>query len=352
MMVRKTAALTIMPATITPHICRKWRSKGDERFAVISGVVEASQPDPWPKLSQFPTAEQLRPWLLPPVYQRLATGGGGYLAELRQAAALFVRFGGLDYEADDGVHGKLDAYIRWTQTVLARYEGSLIQLTTGDKGSYFYAAFGAPIAHEDVIPRALAAALELRSPPLDLSFVGPIQIGLSAGRMRTGAYGSVSRRTYGVLGDETNVAARLMTTAKADQILTSAAIAENARTGYDLRPLGEVTLKGKRPLSIFELVGRMTRATRRRTVRQPMIGREKERTALDGAIGELHAHGSGAIVIHGEAGIGKTRLIGALLDAARAKRDPEIRCVISPCDAIERNTTYYPWRAVFARLCS
>jgi class 3 adenylate cyclase len=328
----------------------EWRTKNDERFAVISAVVEAPPPDPWPKLSQFPTAEQLRPWLLPPVYQRLATGGGGYLAELRQAAALFVRFGGLDYEADDGVHSKLDAYIRWTQTVLARYEGSLIQLTTGDKGSYFYAAFGAPIAHEDVIPRALAAALELRSPPLDLSFVGPIQIGLSAGRMRTGAYGSVSRRTYGVLGDETNVAARLMTTAKADQILTSAAIADNARTGYDLRPLGEVTLKGKRPLSIFELVGRMTRATRRRTVRQPIIGREKERTALDNAIGELHARGSGAIVIHGEAGIGKTRLIGALLDAARAKRDPEIRCVISPCDAIERNTTYYPWRAVFARL--
>src|SRR5262245_38927992 len=309
-----------------------------ERFAVIAELHEASAPDPWPTLTQLPSAEQLRPWLLPSVYQRLSTGGGGFLAELRQAAALFVRFGGLDFETDDHVPRKLDAYIRWTLGVLGRYEGSLIQLTTGDKGSYFYAAFGAPIAHEDVIPRALAAALELRSPPIDLSFVGPIQIGLSCGRMRTGAYGSVSRRTYGVLGDETNVAARLMAAAGPDQILASHAIADGARVDYELRPLGEVTLKGKRPLAIYELVGRMTRATRRRTVRQPIIGRAKERTALEAAIAELHARGSGALVIHGEAGIGKTRLIGALLDLARAKSDPAIRCVISAADAIERNT--------------
>ena len=55
---------------------------------------------------------------------------------------------------------------------MIRYEGTLIQLTIGDKGSYLYAAFGAPLAHEDDTARAAAAALELRAPPGALGFVG------------------------------------------------------------------------------------------------------------------------------------------------------------------------------------
>jgi hypothetical protein len=58
-------------------------------------------------------------------------------------------FTGLDFEHDEAAGDHLDAYIRWVQQVLARYAGTLIQLTTGDKGSYFYAAFGAPVAHDD-----------------------------------------------------------------------------------------------------------------------------------------------------------------------------------------------------------
>ena len=98
-------------------------------------------------------------------------------AELRPATALFLRFGGLDYDGDEQAGERLDAFVRWVQSVLARREGTLIQLTTGDKGSYLYAAFGAPLAHDDDPARAVAAALELRAPPPDLAFVAPIQIG-------------------------------------------------------------------------------------------------------------------------------------------------------------------------------
>ena len=53
----------------------------------------------------------------------------------------------------------LRAFIMWVQGVINHYGGSLLDLTIGDKGSYLYAAFGAPLAHENDTARAVRAAL-------------------------------------------------------------------------------------------------------------------------------------------------------------------------------------------------
>ena len=132
------------------HSGRPYRAGGNlPHAAAAPGQV-------WPE-------NQLRSWLLPQVYERLKAGQGEYLAELRMAVALFLRFSGLDYDQDDQAGIKLDAYIRWVQNILAYHEGNLIQLVTGDKGSYLYAAFGAPVAHGDDAARAIAAALKLQT---------------------------------------------------------------------------------------------------------------------------------------------------------------------------------------------
>ena len=156
------------------------------------------------------TEDQLRGCLLPPVYARLRAGQGRFLAELRPAVALFMNFRGLDYDEDDAAGEKLDAYIRWVQGVLARHESYMLQLITGDKGSYLYAAFGAPLAHEDDPSRAVADAMDLQSLSVELDFIRDVRIGISQGRMRAGDYGGSTRRTYGVLSDKVNIAARLM----------------------------------------------------------------------------------------------------------------------------------------------
>jgi len=178
----------------------EWRQ--DEtggRFAVVTGLAEPVAGAPWPDLAVDKLTEtQARAWLLPPVYERLQSGQGEFLAELRPAVALFLKFSGLDYDRDEAAGEKLDAYIRWVQHTLARYEGSLLQLTIGDKGSFLYAAFGAPLAHDDDPARAIAAALALQALPPALDFISPPQIGLGRGQMRTGAYGSHTRRTYGL----------------------------------------------------------------------------------------------------------------------------------------------------------
>ena len=171
---------------------QEWREDAGTgaRFAVLGGLSGEVASAPWPPLSpEAPSAEQARPWVLPVIYERLGGGLGEFLTELRPAAALFLRFGGIDYDGDDEAGVKLDAYIRWVQAVIAGYKGALLQLTVGDKGSYLYAAFGAPIAHEDDVQRAVLAALALRTPPPALNFIAPVQIGVTRGTMRAGAYG-------------------------------------------------------------------------------------------------------------------------------------------------------------------
>ncbi len=230
------------------------------------GVVQAlRQPvaaAPWPELAPAALSnDQVRTWLLPAVYERLSRGLGSFLAELRPTVALFVRFGGIDYDHDADACAKLDNYVRWVQQIVAQFEGTFLDLNIGDKGSYLYINFGAPLAHEDNSDRAAAAALALRDLPEELRYVGPVQIGISQGQMRAGAYGSANQRNYGVLGEEVNLAARLMMAAKPGQILMSAAAQRSLGGSFAVEELAPIRVKGRsQPVAIFALVGQQQRS--------------------------------------------------------------------------------------------
>src|SRR5690606_20605814 len=155
-----------------------WRQSGAVRFAVVGEPAETT-PAP-PPLPNPPLAPGVaKSWLLPPVFEHLAQGGDQFLAELRPSVPLFVRFGGIDYDRDDDAGAQLDEFVRRVQVILDRYEGFLIQITMGDKGSYLYISFGAPVAHENDVVRAAAAALEMRDLPGELDSLEPLQIGIS-----------------------------------------------------------------------------------------------------------------------------------------------------------------------------
>jgi len=235
-------------------VVREWRvdEQMGQRFAVVTGLAEPVSPRPWPELPPNSLPDSVcRPWLPPAVARRLSSGTKQFLAELRPATALFLNFRGIDYDADDNAKQKLDAFIRRVQTIVQRHEGTLLQLTVDDKGSYLYAAFGAPVAHPDDELRAVQAALELQALPPELPFVTGLQIGLTQGRMRTGAYGSTTQRAYGVLGDKTNLAARLMQAA-AGGILCDEAVFQAARSQLDFQPLPPILIKGKaEPIAVY-----------------------------------------------------------------------------------------------------
>ena len=89
------------------------------------------------------------------MYDRIRTGQAEFLAELRPAYPMFIRFAGIDYDNDEDATTKLDDFIRCAQGILATYGGNLLHLTLGDKGAYLYAVFGPPLSHEDDAARAL-----------------------------------------------------------------------------------------------------------------------------------------------------------------------------------------------------
>ena len=122
---------------------------------------------------------------------------------------------------------------------------TLIQLTFGDKGSYLYAAFGAPIAHEDDARRAVVTALTLQKPPEALDFIDPVQIGISRGTMRAGMYGGTTRHTYGVLGDDVNLAARLMGEAGQGEVLVSGRVHQALTTHFTFEPRAAHPFQGQ-----------------------------------------------------------------------------------------------------------
>ena len=348
----------LLDAQVVDQLCDKvevaeWRHDRlttQRGVAVVTRLVDEVEATPWPRFDQESTLSegQIRPWLLPPIYKRLRSGQDRFLAEIRRAIALFLRFSGLNYDDDAAVGLKLNRYVQWVQRVLARYEGSLIQLTTGDKGSYLYATFGAPIAHEDDAHRAVAAAFELRSPPPEIDFISQVQIGLSRGWMHTGAYGSLTRRTYGVIGDEANVAARLMSLAQPNQILIAGRIAAAVGPTYHLRNLGPTTLKGKqKAIPVYEVVRKHQAASPSAAPRQKtvMIGRAAEQAILLKKVEALVSQAAGGVVIiEGEAGIGKSRLALELVSSAQAQG---LTVLSGAGRSIERQTPYRAWQDIF-----
>jgi tetratricopeptide (TPR) repeat protein/class 3 adenylate cyclase len=351
-----------------------WRNEKGDRiadtvgsapyFAVVTGLIASPQESTPVNFQEFTqvlatsstfdephlTEDQVRPWLLPPVYERLRAGQGRFLAEIRPAVALFLSFGGLDYDHDDAAGEKLDAYIRLVQNILAYYEGHLIQLTIGEKGSYLYAVFGAPLAHDDDPRRAVAAALELRSPPAELDFSAGTQIGISQGRLWAGAYGTSTRCTYGVLGDEVNVAAWLMQQAKSGQIIVSQHIADAVAKDYRLEYLGSLPVKGRQePVPSSTVLGRRLPSLPRMADRfaNPLTGREGELVQMAQILATV-LEGEGQILrLEGVAGVGKSHLAAEFIKQAVSQG---LQVAVGACQSTSQDIAYYPWRQIFRSL--
>ena len=232
------------------------------------------------------------------------------------------------------------------QGVAAQAEGVLLDVSAGQSSACLYVAFGAPIAHDDDAVRAVETARRLTDPRAALAFITEVRIGLGTGRMRAGPYGSPARRTYGVLGDQTNLAARLMEAAPAGGIFASAALAAAAGGREQFVDCGLLAVKGRdEAVRLFEPKPRATAAIVAGR-RAPMIGRENERRLLRNCVDLLRDGSAGRVVLlEGEPGIGKSRLLDELAECAAVASLPFVN---GEASAIERSTPYYVWRSMLA----
>jgi class 3 adenylate cyclase/DNA-binding SARP family transcriptional activator len=189
---------------------------------------------------------------------------------------------------------------------------------TSVSGRGLQAMFGAPQAHEDDPERAVLAAFRAltAAPTAEAAAEGgtALRIGVESGPAVVGPIGGGAKVEYGALGDVVSVAAALQSAARPGAVLVGPAT--RAVTGH-LFTWGageEVSLGGNaRPLVASYLEAPRARVGERRPRgvggRAALIGRDAEMRVLETALRQaVEGHGS-VVVLTGDAGLGKTRLV-------------------------------------------
>jgi class 3 adenylate cyclase/tetratricopeptide (TPR) repeat protein len=206
----------------------------------------------------------------------------------------------------------VDSFYARADRVIADYGGTV------DKhiGDAVMALFGAPIAHGDDSERAVRAALDIHASLAEAGSAGTAQsahIGIAAGEVIAGGFA----RGYPVLGESVNLASRLVGLAGAGETVISDALRQALGTRLITAALPAQPLKGiEGPVRAWRVTG-FASASRAAT---PFVGRVHDRHLLAGMITATKASGRGRMmVLRGEAGIGKSRLLDeTAADAARA----------------------------------
>ncbi|HWF34499.1 MAG TPA: adenylate/guanylate cyclase domain-containing protein [Solirubrobacteraceae bacterium] len=273
----------------------------------------------------------LRPYLL-------AAPG---VPEHRNATVAFLQFGALDglieAEGPGAAAEQLDELVRLVQEAVDRYEVCFLDSDIAADGGKLRLSAGAPRAVGDDEERLLLALRQV----LEAGPRLPIRIGVNRGHVFTGEIGPEYRRTYALMGDAVNLAARVMAKAPFGHMYATREVLDHSQTSFQEAAVAPFSAKGKkRPLEAWD-VGPPRRAAPPGAVRRrlPLIGRGDELELLESAI-EGARRGSGTLVeIVGDSGSGKSRLLGE----ARALAG-EMRFIPATCEPYSRDTPYAAWR--------
>ncbi|UVO31039.1 AAA family ATPase [Bradyrhizobium arachidis] len=207
---------------------------------------------------------------------------------------------------------------RCCDDAIRRYDGHIARLM----GDGVLAYFGFPSAHEDDAERAVKAALEMVEavPALTIPIAGKLEvrIGIASGLVVVGdLIGEGPSREFALVGDAPNLASRLQALAEPSQILVAPRTRLLLGGLFEFADLGNHHLKGfEQPVRVWRVVapGSLSSRFEARTSLHltPLIGRQAEVRLLHKHYSKAK-HGKGQIVlISGEPGIGKSRLIQAL----------------------------------------
>lgn len=218
------------------------------------------------------------------------------------------------------LHDLLQRFFATADRLVVEYGGTI------DKhiGDCVMALFGAPLARGDDVDRAVGCARALIGAVARLAGPGEARfaahIGLALGEVVAGPTGSAAHSAYTVTGDAVNLAARLADRAGPGEILADAAIAGAARAPFPFRQAGALRLEGlDRPVVAIRIEPGPARAHPARTT--PFLGRSAELAQLRGLLRACRRDRAGrTVLLRGEAGIGKSRLLRELCAGARGFR--------------------------------
>jgi class 3 adenylate cyclase len=278
-------------------------------------------------------------------------------AERRHMTVMFcdlVGLGALTAQFDpEDLSDLIRAFQGAVAATVARFEGHVARWV-GD-GATIY--FGYPRAHEDDAERAARVGMALVDSVKALRHEHgaalELRIGISTGLVVVGELiGEGEARERGVVGDTANLAARLRSLAEPGIILISDSTRRLLGGKFELKELGPQTLKGfNLPVAAWQIMRERTNVSRFEAARSgaltPFVGREQE-IALLIDLWNRAAKGEGHVVLlSGEAGIGKSRMLAVLRERIGEQSCWMLRYQCSPHHV---NDAFFPvigqiWRA-------
>ena len=342
-------------------------------FVVAEALAKRPPLSPLSALPALPDAllPTLAAFVHPAIARRLAGDQAGFVNEHRAVTALFVGFDGFDFDADPAAHARLQAYVAEVTHVVQRYGGDLNKIDFGDKGSKFVIVFGAPVAYEDDVERAMHCALALRElegyrrpttddrrPTTDdleaasgvWSSPLRVRIGVAFGLVFCGLVGADLRREYTVMGDTVNLAARLMQAAAPGTIVVASGAHRRVAGRFAWQPMEPLPVRGRsRPVTVYGLLSASERTSRllEPAYKLPMVGREAEMALIEQRL-ELALSGQGQVLgIAAEAGMGKSRLVAEVMRLAVRRGVPALS---GECLSHGASISYLPWHSLLRGL--
>ncbi|MGH2472132.1 MAG: ATP-binding protein [Candidatus Limnocylindria bacterium] len=205
-----------------------------------------------------------------------------------------------------------------------RYDGTIEKFI----GDAIFVIFGAPIAHEDDPQRALRCAIGMQKLFAEHSARVKAQLGIELG-LRIGIHtgmvvaGAVrAPAEYGVMGDTVNTASRLQQAAAPGEIYVTQATFRMTNREFSFREVGPIDMKGKdRPILAYALTGERTTPRTSIDIQAPLVGRWMELSRLDLAFQSARVGRTEVVLIAGEPGIGKSRLLTEFIGLATSAED-------------------------------
>ena len=274
----------------------------------------------------------------------------GYIeGERKKVTAVFVDISGFTAMSELRDPEEVSAVVTPCHTMLGDIideYGGVVDKIVGDG---LMAIFGIP-AHEDDPERAILAAMEMQqgmailseelSNNMDLSL--GISIGINTGIVIIGDVGTSLRLDYTVMGDVVNIASRLEATADKGEILLGHETYRKTAHCFDFEKLAPIRVRGKsQPLQVYKVLLRKEEPLQARGIEglhSPFIGRNEEFSVCRRVIARLSTGKGGTLLITGEAGFGKSRLVAELQEYARGL---DIAWLEGKCVSYARSIGYW-----------
>ncbi len=274
-------------------------------------------------------------------YLRLEAGE----AEHRQVTAAFVKFTGVEALLAQGGPAAVGEPLATLGSLVGRVTSELgitwLETDIDIDGGKLYLTAGAPSstgADEERMLRALRAILDADS-------ALTLRAGVNRGPAFAGDIGASNRRSYAVMGDTVNLAARLAARAEPGEILATGEVLERSRTRFETAPQPFLVKGKERAITAYSVAAVTGVAEEVRAQELPIVGREQELAELGAAVAAARLRQGQVAELVGEPGIGKSRLVEELRTQAIGFSQ-----LVARCDQYGMSVPYQPFRSLLRPL--